>query len=67
MPWYSMLNRIWAHSLLIGANKAESHPLYISLGPWISDRQCHPVALCDSMAIVWSRETALSEGSRLKK
>jgi hypothetical protein len=52
--------------LVIGANKAESHPLYIGSGCCISNRQSYPLALHDSMAIVWSRET-LSEGLQFKK
>jgi hypothetical protein len=46
---------------LIGANKAESH---IGSGCCVSDRQSYPLELRESMAIVWSRETVLSEGSQ---
>ena len=51
--------------LVIGANKAESCSLYIGLGCCISNRQSYPLALCDSMVIVWSQETALFEGLQL--
>jgi hypothetical protein len=46
---------------LIGANKAESH---IGSGCCVSDRQSYPLASRESMAIVWSQETVLSEGSQ---
>ena len=54
-------NDIMPDSLLIGANKAESH---IGSGCCVSDRQSYPLESRESMAIVWSRETVLSEGSQ---